>query len=82
MKALKMNNIIKLILIVLVILFAIYVWPTPYKYIGSGYPYPEDYNIRSGIKVPFRIHRITGKGEVWYPNIKKGNTDSTTGGWL
>jgi len=47
-----MNNIIKLILIVLVILFAIYVWPTPYKYM------PFEYCSR-----PLRIHRITGIGE-------------------
>ena len=55
MKALKINNIIKLILIILVVLFAVYVWPTPYK----NMPY-------YGGKIPFRIHRITGKGELWY----------------
>ncbi|MBA7586727.1 hypothetical protein ES708_28732 [subsurface metagenome] len=51
-----MNNIIKLILIVLVILFAVYVWPTPYRYM-------PDY--LSG-RVPFRIHRITDIGEAWF----------------
>ena len=56
MKVLKINNIIKLILIILVILFAIYVWPTPYKYMPHY-----------GGKIPFRIHRITGKGEMWSP---------------
>ena len=56
MRKSKINNIIKLILIVLVILFAIYVWPTPYRYM-------PDY---SGGKVPFRIHRITGTGEMWF----------------
>lgn len=55
MKALKINNIIKLILIILVVLFAVYVWPTPYK----NMPY-------YGGKIPFRIQRITGKGELWY----------------
>ncbi len=39
MKTVGINNIIKIILTVLVILFVIYVWPTPYKYIGGGYPY-------------------------------------------
>jgi hypothetical protein len=53
MKAFEGNNFIKLILIVLVILFGIYVWPTPYKYM----PY------RNG--TPFRIYRITGRGELW-----------------
>jgi hypothetical protein len=53
-----MNNVIKLIVIVLVILFAIYVWPTPYRYM----PYYR------GTKFPFRIHRITGKGEYWISN--------------
>lgn len=51
-----MNNIIKLILVVLVILFAVYVWPTPYRYMPDGI---------SG-RVPFRIHRITGTGEAWF----------------
>ncbi len=54
-KLFKGSNFIKLIIIVLVILFTIYVWPTPYRnmpnYLGS--------------KVPFRIHRITGTGEIW-----------------
>ena len=50
-----MKNNIKLILIVLLILFAIYVWPTPYRYM-------PDY---LGGKQPFRIHRITGTGEIW-----------------
>ncbi len=31
MKELKINNIIKLILIILVVLFAVNVWPTPYR---------------------------------------------------
>jgi hypothetical protein len=47
---------IKLILILLVILFAVYVWPTPYRNMppfGGGH-------------TPFRIHRITGIGELWY----------------
>jgi len=56
MKLLKINIFIKLILIVLMILFAIYVWPTPYRYM-SNY---------SGVNIPFRIHRITGTGEIWY----------------
>ena len=55
----KGSNFIKLLLIILVILFAVYVWPTPYRnmpdYLG---------------KLPFRIHRITGTGEIW-----------TAGGW-
>ena len=55
-KVSKMNNIIKIILIILVILLAIYVWPTPYMYM-------PDY---LGGKVPFRIHRITGTGEIWF----------------
>lgn len=55
MKILKINNIIKLILIILVVLFLVYVWPTPYKYMPHY-----------GGKIPFRIHRITGKGELWY----------------
>lgn len=53
----KINVFIKLILIVLVILFVTYVWPTPYRYM-------PDY--LGGLKVPFRIHRITGTGEVWF----------------
>ncbi|MBE3128415.1 MAG: hypothetical protein IMZ60_01920 [Actinobacteria bacterium] len=65
MKALKINNFIKLILIIIVILFAIYVWPTPYKYIGSGYPFPQEYNARDS-NIPFRIHRVTGRGEIWW----------------
>jgi hypothetical protein len=55
---LKGNNIIKLILIILAILFAVYVWPTPYR----NMPPLERY----GSHIPFRIHRITGKGELWY----------------
>lgn len=57
MKALEMNNIIKLILIILVVLFAVYIWPTPYRYMPP-------YTSRFG-SLPFRIHRITGTGEVW-----------------
>jgi len=56
MKTVGINNIIKIILTVLVILFAIYVWPTPYRYM-------PDY---LGGTVPFRIHRITGTGEAWF----------------
>ncbi len=56
MKILKMNNIIKLILIILVVLFLVYVWPTPYRHM-------PDY---LGVKAPFRIHRITGIGEMWF----------------
>ena len=52
----KGSNFIKLILIILVILLAIYVWPTPYRYM-------PDY---LGGKTPFRIHRITGTGEIWF----------------
>jgi hypothetical protein len=52
---------IKLILIILVILFVVYVWPTPYRNISGGYPY-------SSLKLPFRINRITGTGEVWHPS--------------
>lgn len=55
MKAVGINNIIKLILIILVILFAVYVWPTPYRSMP---------NYRGG-GTPFRIHRITGTGEIW-----------------
>ena len=47
--------IVKLIITVLVILFAIYVWPTPYRY---GLFYKE---------YPLRIHRITGEVERWTP---------------
>ena len=68
MKTVGINNIIKIILTVLVILFVIYVWPTPYKYIGGGYPYYKKYRVDSSSKIPFRIHRITGKGEVWSSN--------------
>jgi len=63
-----MKNFVKLILIVFVILFAIYVWPTPYKYIGGGYPYYKKYFVDSSSKIPFRIQRITGRGEVWTSN--------------
>lgn len=66
MKSAGINNITKIILIVLVLLFAVYIWPTPYKYISSGYPYHRGYFVDSSSKIPFRINRITGKGEVWY----------------
>jgi hypothetical protein len=60
----KLNNFIKLILIVLVILFGIYVWPTPYMYISGGLPGSDrQYNISKN--QIFRINRITGKGEIW-----------------
>ena len=36
MKTVGINNIIKIILTVLVILFVIYFWPTPYKYVDRG----------------------------------------------
>lgn len=52
-----MKNFVKLILIILAVLFAIYVWPTPYKYM----------NIDGG--QPFRMHRITGKGELWFRSV-------------
>jgi hypothetical protein len=77
MKALEGNNIIKLILIVLVILFGVYVWPTPYRYISSGYPGRQNIITYDFLKEgeipsqpylkgnPFRINRITGIGEVW-----------------
>ena len=55
MKTFGINNIIKLILIILVLLFAVYVWPTPYR----NMPYYR------GGSTPFRIHRITGTGEIW-----------------
>jgi hypothetical protein len=58
----KGNNFIKLILIVLVILFGIYVWPTPYRNMP-----PTSY-ISSNHR-PFRIHRITGRGELWSPSL-------------
>lgn len=51
----SLNVFIKIILIVLVILFAVYVWPTPYRNMP---------NYRGGSR-PFRIHRITGTGETW-----------------
>ena len=54
MKTVGINNIIKIILTIFAILFAIYVWPTPYKYM------PSSYSSR-----PLRIHRITGIGETW-----------------
>ena len=57
----KGNNFIKLILIVLVILFGVYVWPTPYKYMPSVDFY--------GQVTPFKIHRITGKGYIWRNGI-------------
>jgi hypothetical protein len=50
----KGNNIIKIILIVLVILFGVYVWPTPYKYMSKISDKPT------------RMHRITGKIELYY----------------
>lgn len=59
------NVFIKLILIVLVILFAVYVWPTPYRNISSGYPYPREYNAGDS-HIPFRINRVTGIGEIWF----------------
>lgn len=54
----KGNNFIKLILIILAVLFAIYVWPTPYRYIKIN-------------NNPARMHRITSKieyysGGKWY----------------
>jgi hypothetical protein len=52
-KLFKGNNIIKLILIILVILFGVYIWPTPYRYMSIGN------------NIPFRMNRITGIGEVW-----------------
>jgi len=55
MKAIQVNNIIKLLLIILVLLFAVYVWPKPYRNMP---------NYRGG-SIPFRIHRITGTGEIW-----------------
>ncbi len=60
---LKENNIIKLILIILTLLFAVYVWPTPYRNMNDIKYF--------GKNVPFRIHKITGVGEIW-----KG------GGWV
>jgi len=60
----KGNNIIKIILIVLVILFGVYVWPTPYRYISGGYPYGYRFNLRDA-KIPFKINRITGTGYIW-----------------
>lgn len=66
MKAAGINNIIKIILIVLVLLFVVYIWPTPYRYISGGYPWYKKYRVDSSSKIPFRINRITGKGEVWY----------------
>ena len=57
MKTVGINNIIKIILTILVILFAIYVWPTPYRYMPSTYS-----------SQPLRIHRITGIGEYWNRN--------------
>lgn len=51
----SLNVFIKLILVILVILFAVYVWPTPYRNMP---------NYRGG-GTPFRIHRITGVGEIW-----------------
>jgi hypothetical protein len=58
------NIFIKIILIILVILFAVYVWPTPYR----NMPSIDRYWVESSpfTNVPFRIHRITGIGEVWY----------------
>jgi len=51
----KENNFLKLILIVLVLLFAVYVWPTPYRYMPNYHSH-----------IPFRINRITGVGELWW----------------
>ena len=48
----KGNNFIKLILIILAVLFAIYVWPTPYRYIKIN-------------NNPARMHRITSKIEYY-----------------
>jgi glucan phosphoethanolaminetransferase (alkaline phosphatase superfamily) len=54
-KIMKAFNVsIKLILIILVILFGVYVWPTPYKYM---------FPINSR---PVRMHRITGIVERYY----------------
>ena len=54
----NINVFIKLILIALVILFGVYVWPTPYRNMP---PY-------LGGHTPFRINRVTGIGETWYPS--------------
>jgi hypothetical protein len=53
------NKHFKLILIILAILFAVYVWPTPYRDMPN-------YNIGNS-HIPFRMHRITGIGELWFP---------------
>ena len=68
-KRMKGNNFIKIILIVLAILFGVYVWPTPYRNISSGYPNPKKYYLGNDTKIPFRINRITGTGYIWINGI-------------
>jgi len=48
----KHNNLIKLIIIILAIIFIVCIWPTPYKYI----------NVDNYL---FKINRITSKTSRW-----------------
>lgn len=65
----KLSRLQRAGLIVLLLAFAYFIWPTRYRYTRYRFP--------TGTEVPMRIDRFTGRGECMISMPE----DTTMGGW-